>query len=420
MIYLILLPVYIALNIYFVYEIYKWIDALFALIKCEKKRIKKAIKAVLTVLYGICAFSLLIAFSIPDEAADSLIWLTTVRRIFKLIGNYHEGIIVYMMMFFAVIWIARLVERAVCRAKDKPIPVSNLRRTVVGLIGIVFILSISWRGTIAAQTINDTKYDITVSKSVKSPEMHDKLRIALIADVHLGYNVGCDRVTDMVNKINENNPDIVLIAGDIFDNEYAALENPDKLIELFKSIETKYGVYAVLGNHDIEEPILGGFTFGGDKEKCISEQMLGFLDKANIRLLHDEGVMIEDSVYLYGRPDYERLNLGSTSRKSPEEITAQIDDTVPIIVLDHEPRELELLSDAGVDLDLCGHTHDGQIFPLNLTSRWFSWENSTGLIKIGDMYNIVTSGVGLFGPNLRVGTDAEICIVDVNFPENND
>ena len=84
------------------------------------------------------------------------------------------------------------------------------------------------------------------------------------------------------------------------------------------------------------------------------------------------------------------------------------------MVLDHEPRELQELADAGVDLDLCGHTHNGQVFPGNLLIRLF-WENACGYMQKDGMHNIVTSGVGLFGPNMRVATVPEICIVNVNF-----
>ena len=83
-------------------------------------------------------------------------------------------------------------------------------------------------------------------------------------------------------------------------------------------------------------------------------------------------------------------------------------------MIDHQPKELQELADAGVDLDLCGHTHDGQMFPGNLTVR-LMWENACGYLKKDDMHNIVTSGVGVFGPDMRVGTIAEICSVTVKF-----
>ena len=139
-----------------------------------------------------------------------------------------------------------------------------------------------------------------------------------------------------------------------------------------------------------------------------------FLAGANIHLLQDEGVLIDGSFYLYGRADYERPGRGIQQRQSPAELTQDMDQSKPILVLDHEPRELQELADAGVDLDLCGHTHDGQMFPGNLTIHLF-WENPCGYLQKGRMHNIVTSGLGVFGPNMRVGTKSEICCIDVNF-----
>ena len=87
---------------------------------------------------------------------------------------------------------------------------------------------------------------------------------------------------------------------------------------------------------------------------------------------------------------------------------------MPILVIDHQPREFQELADAGVDVDFSGHTHDGQLFPLNLTGA-IIWENPCGLYKKDNMYSIVTSGVGFYGPGVRVGTKAEVVNVKINF-----
>ena len=139
-----------------------------------------------------------------------------------------------------------------------------------------------------------------------------------------------------------------------------------------------------------------------------------WLKSAGITLLRDEYVLIDDSFYIYGRPDYQKPGRGIDKRKTPQEVTENLDKSKPIIVIDHQPRELGELADAGVDVDLCGHTHDGQVFPGNMTIK-LMWENACGYLKMGNMHNIVTSGVGLFGPNMRVGTDAEICPIHIVF-----
>ena len=242
--------------------------------------------------------------------------------------------------------------------------------------------------------------------------------VVLAADLHLGYNIGTAHMMQMVDKINEQNADIVVFAGDIFDNEYEALDDPEELIAVLQKIQSKYGVYACYGNHDVEEKILAGFTFGGNKKKKSSIQMDEFLERAGIHLLQDEAVLIDDSFYLYGRPDAQRPGRGINMRKTAAELMGELDTEKPVIVIDHEPKELQELADAGVDIDLCGHTHDGQMFPANLITA-LMWENSYGYLKKDHMHTIVTSGVGLFGPNMRVGTIAEISPITVHFQYRN-
>ena len=90
------------------------------------------------------------------------------------------------------------------------------------------------------------------------------------------------------------------------------------------------------------------------------------------------------------------------------------DHSKPIIVIDHQPKELQTLADAGADVDLSGHTHDGQIFPGNILTS-LMWENSCGLLSVDSMTSVVTSGAGVWGPNMRVGTKSEIVQLRIHF-----
>ena len=239
------------------------------------------------------------------------------------------------------------------------------------------VLGLSAWGAYNARIIQVTPYEITVNKDGGRLE---NLNVVLAADLHLGYNIGTAHMMQMVDKINEQNADIVVFAGDIFDNEYEALDDPEELIAVLQKIQSKYGVYACYGNHDVEEKILAGFTFGGNKKKESSIQMDEFLERAGIHLLQDEAVLIDDSFYLYGRPDAQRPGRGINMRKTAAELMGELDTEKPVIVIDHEPKELQELADAGVDIDLCGHTHDGQMFPANLITA-LMWENSYGYLK---------------------------------------
>ena len=141
-----------------------------------------------------------------------------------------------------------------------------------------------------------------------------------------------------------------------------------------------------------------------------------FLERAGIKLLMDEGELVADSFYVYGRPDYAKPGRGIDERKTPEELMDTAPENYPVIILDHEPKELKELSAVGVDVSLCGHTHDGQIFPANILVSLI-YDNSYGYKKFGDMDSIVTSGVGLFGPFMRVGTISEICKINIRFTD---
>lgn len=290
-----------------------------------------------------------------------------------------------------------------------------MRTAAAGGICAVVVLVLSAWGAYNARIIQVTPYEITVNKDGGRLE---NLNVVLAADLHLGYNIGTAHMMQMVDKINEQNADLVVFAGDIFDNEYEALDDPEELIAVLQKIQSKHGVYACYGNHDVEEKILAGFTFGGNKKKESSIQMDEFLERAGIHLLQDEAVLIDDSFYLYGRPDAQRPGRGINMRKTAAELMGELDTEKPVIVIDHEPKELQELADAGVDIDLCGHTHDGQMFPANLITA-LMWENSYGYLKKDHMHTIVTSGVGLFGPNMRVGTIAEISPITVHFQYRN-
>ncbi len=389
-------PLYILLSVYLLHRLFKWMAACHGILRRFWAR------AVVVLIYVFVASAMVIGFFLPGGKLE---------RLMKLIGHYWLGVMLYTVLTVgAADLIALILKR--CKWIDQEKLRSRKVFVGVGALCILIIAGVSTYGVLNPRKIHTTHYEIEVQKD---GGRLDTLKVALAADLHLGYNIGCVRMEKMVEKINAMHPDLVVIAGDIFDNEYEALEDDERLAEILRGIESKYGVYACYGNHDIEEKILAGFTFGGNsKEKVSSPEMDAFLEKSNIQLLRDEYVLIDDSFYLYGRPDAERPGRGITKRKTPEELTQGLDLTKPLLVIDHEPKELQELADAGVDVDLCGHTHDGQLFPANLTCR-LVWENACGYMQKDNMHNIVTSGVGLFGPNMRVGTIAEVCEVEIHF-----
>lgn len=386
-----LAPIYILLNIYVFLWFRRYMTACFRIFH------KWQFGLSMLIIYSFLALSLLLAFLWPAR------WL-------KQLSNIWFGMVAYILLTVITADLLRIILKYVI--KINPEKLSSPRLIAInGTLCILFIAFVTIHGFFHARHIQVTPYEVTVNKSCGSL---DSLNIVLTADLHLGYNMGNAQMKQMVQKINEENPDLVVIAGDLFDNDFDALKDPGQIAATLREIKSTYGVYACYGNHDIQEKILAGFTFTKKEKKVSDPRMDAFLKDAGITLLQDEGLLIENSFYLFGRADRERPGRGIETRKTPSEIAELSPDDKPFIVIDHEPDELEALSDAGVDLDLCGHTHNGQVFPGNLTIKLF-WENPYGYLKKGDMHNIVTSGVGVFGPNMRVGTKSEICSIHVTF-----
>ncbi len=391
-----LLPVYFVVVIWIIRRVFIWMKNLHSVGK------HPAIKTIVAVVYTVLALTPVIAFFCP---------VGKVKHVFSMIGNYMLGIMLYSLLVVILAEIVLLVSRKKSGREDSIFYNKRSVKIVVGIISIVLIATMSLVGMYSANNLVKTTYDVHVSKSVASGK---SMKIALIADTHMGYNIGCKHIQKMADMINEMNADLVIFAGDIFDNSYDALDDPDRLIEIYKSIKSKYGIYACYGNHDINEKILAGFTLGSDEKKVSDPRMDEFLDKAGIKLLKDEYTLLNNEIYLYGRPDYMNPGRDVDVRKTPAEVTEGMDKTKPIFVMDHEPKELAELADAGVDVDFCGHTHDGQTFPGCVLTN-IMWENACGYIKKGNMHNIVTSGVGVFGPMMRLGTKAEVCEVNITF-----
>lgn len=392
---ILLSPLYALVNVYIIRWIIRWLST------CRHEFRKFRARLIVLTVYLFFASAMGVGFFLPSGV---------VKRFFVKVGNYWLGILLYTILVVGTADVIHVILK-----RSKKLNQEKLRSfkvfVISGVICAVGIAVLSIWGMVNAGNIKTTRYEVRIDK--KADDLK-QMKVVMAADLHMGYNIGCEHIQKMVDKINAEEPDLVIFAGDIFDNEYEALEDSEKLISIFKGIRSKYGIYACYGNHDIKEKILAGFTFGGSRKKESDVRMDEFLERAGITLLRDESVTIADSVYLYGRPDRHRPGRGIENRKTPKEITADMDLSKPIFVIDHQPKELKELADAGVDLDLCGHTHDGQVWPGNLTIR-LMWENACGYLKKGDMHNIVTSGVGIFGPNMRVGTIAEICSITVKF-----
>jgi predicted MPP superfamily phosphohydrolase len=238
------------------------------------------------------------------------------------------------------------------------------------------------------------RLDLTIRK--KSPLR--SLHAVMASDIHLGTVISNSHLKKIVDTINTLNPDIVLLPGDIVDEDIAPVIRQN-LGEQLKQIHSKYGIYAVTGNHEY---------IGGVEAAC------AYLTEHGIVMLRDTSVVIDDAFVIVGREDVSRRQFGGHHRKTYEELLSGIRMTMPIISMDHQPMHLIEAEQAGIDLQLSGHTHNGQIWPFNYIARAV-YELSWGYLKKGSTQYYVSCGVGTWGPPMRSGNRPEIVDLRITF-----
>lgn len=246
-----------------------------------------------------------------------------------------------------------------------------------------------------------TSYTFTSSKI-------DELRIIQMSDIHMSNTISVEDLDQYCKEISSYQPDFVFLTGDIFDENTPK----DDLIAACKtlgSIETKEGVYYVFGNHD-------SATYRTDSE-FNEDDVRYYLKENNVHVLEDEVVTI-GKINIIGRKDANFW--GTNPRLSIAELMKGIDKNQYVIVLDHQPLDLESNADLTVDLQLSGHTHGGQLFPMrffqSLTSDTLIYGNRT----INQFEAITSSGMSGWGSPIKTGAKSEYVIIDINKEVNYD
>ncbi len=236
---------------------------------------------------------------------------------------------------------------------------------------------------VVADTISVEDSGISVGKK--------NLKIVALSDVHLGYSTDKEDLARYVGMINSLLPDIVLIGGDLIDNSVVPLWK-QRMYEELGQLKAPMGIYMVPGNHEFISGI---------------EKSVEFLKNTPVVLLRDSVVVLPGGVQLVGRDDRSNRN-----RASVEELMAGVQKGLPVIMMDHQPYELGLKDSLGVDLQLSGHTHRGQIWPMNLLIDRM-YEQSHGYRKWDNSHVVVSSGLSLWGPPFRIGTESDLWVINV-------
>lgn len=311
-----------------------------------------------------------------------------------VIGDYWFAALYYFFFLWVVSDILRILSKIFFPA------FAAIRYPSFGLgFGVIFIVgALLAYGAWNALNPRIHHYEIAIGKPVSGlPQLH----AVLVSDIHLGPIVDSDRLEKMVNRINQLEPDVVFLAGDTIDEDVSRFVE-QKMPEALSKLQTRLGVYAVLGNHEY---------LGGNSELAVEH-----LRQAGVKVLRDEYIKVNDQFYVVGRDDLMSGRVTGKNRLMLSKIMDGIDRSLPVVMLDHQPYHLEEGQLNGVDLQLSGHTHHGQFFPNNFfTTRMF--ENDWGYLKKGNYQVIVSCGFGTWGPPIRIGNYPEIVDILISFQQ---
>ncbi|TNF40498.1 MAG: hypothetical protein EP310_08850, partial [Bacteroidetes bacterium] len=254
---------------------------------------------------------------------------------------------------------------------------------------LLFSVAVVIGGVINLNNTRVSHYEITVPR--KSSNL-DKLRVAFVADFHIHSGLPVSFVEQYVKKVNSLNPDLMLYGGDIVDDRRIHPEL-DRITGLLRTIKSRFGVFGVLGNHEFYRGHADG----------------AFFKQAGIVLLNDSLVQIGQRFIVAGRLDEHFRN-----RKPVNEILGDSIPDLPVLLLDHRPTQLAEVSKTVVNAQFSGHTHNGQLFPINFIIKNM-YELAWGYRQLEDTHFFVTSGLRLWGPPVKTAGKSEIMVVDFTF-----
>ncbi len=309
-----------------------------------------------------------------------------ISRFFLVIGSFWMAAIVYFFLACLLIDIMRGVNHFVTIYPASVF--MNYEKVKLGLFfGLIILTSgIITYGYINAKHSVINEYEITTNKKLDSP-----LTIVMASDIHLGP-LSCGKWFDeQVEKINSLNPDVILLAGDVIDEDVKPVIEQN-LGEHLLNLKSKYGVYAITGNHEY----IGGV-----------EPSVKYLTEHGIKMLRDTAVTIDNKFCIIGREDNDKLRFTGRDRKPLDEIMKDVNTSVPVILMNHQPSNLSELEGKNIDLSLSGHTHHGQFWPNSIVTNLI-YEVSRGFIQKYGTNIYVSNGLGTWGPPIRVGNKPEI------------
>lgn len=329
--------------------------------------------------------------------ANSMIWLSS-------LAAYSYGLLLCAFFVHFMLDVVTILTRIVSKFRLS----LSAKRTAY----LVATFALFTWGVYSAVVPQTTYFTINLNKSAQlGPSPLKTLRIVQLTDIHINEYTGRRYIENMVARTNALEPDLIVITGDVLDNQLKPYLDQD-LAPLFTQLKAKYGTIAVFGNHEY-------YGIARMPNNLLSD-VLGAFKAGNLITLQDSRWQLPDSnIVVIGRDDY-AANLIGEQRQPLESLLTGIDtDRTITLLLDHQPHNLADAANAGIDVMFSGHTHGGQVFPATLIVNRM-YQNPRGLYQqardSGHTFSsVVSQGYGLWGPKIRLMTRAEIVVVDLVF-----
>lgn len=339
---------------------------------------------------------IVLACALPLGRIAEIYFRNAVTHFLVNAGSLYLGAMFYMVIIAVLADCVRLADRFFhffpSSLYAQPFPAL---RTAWLALACLLILTIAIGNHLAAHP-RLRCIDMSVAK--KSSPLTG-LTIAVVSDIHFGTVLGERHMKRIVRLVKQAGPDLVLLAGDVFDEDVDDRQR-HAIVGLLKELSCPMGVYAVTGNHDYYSGL----------EKAVS-----VLGEGGVIVLQDTAVTINRAFNLVGRKDLTALRMGGV-RKKLEEVLTTADRGLPCILMDHQPFHLEEAEKNNIDVQFSGHTHHGQLFPLNLLYRWI-YETSWGHIYKGKTQIVVSCGAGAWGPPVRTNSFSEVLKIRMRFAD---
>ncbi len=324
------------------------------------------------------------------------IYLSTVSDVLVWTGSFWLAAMLYFFLLVVFFDLLRLIHHVF--PFFPAFITDNLPRVrqylFAGSVVLVSLLLLFGHLNTRHPVIREVHIDI----GHKQAPGYEGLNAVLLSDIHLGTIIGNGQFRRIVDRVAALEPDIIFLAGDMLDEDLEPVLRQN-IGQTLRDLHAPLGVYGVMGNHE---------HIGGAKDAY------AYLSDHGIRMIRDDAVRVEDAFYVVGREDRDKRRFSGVARKPLRDILEGVDRRLPVILLDHQPFYLEKAAELGVDLQLSGHTHHGQLWPLNFITQAM-YTISHGYGNVNGMHAYVSNGVGTWGPPVRVGNRPEIVQLHIRF-----